>query len=47
MFYMVVWVVPQENLVVVVAVNAGTAAARVGSEEAVSAMVELVRKNQP
>ena len=47
MFYMVVWVVPQENLVVVVAVTAGTAAARVGSEEAVSAMVELVRKNQP
>ncbi len=46
MFYMVVWVVPEDNMVAVVAVNAASPAARIGSEEAVTALVGLLKKDR-
>ncbi len=46
MFYMVVWMVPEDNMVAVVAVNAASPAARVGSEEAVTTLVGLLKKNR-
>ncbi len=46
MFYIVVWVVPHENIAVVVAANAANGPAKAGCEDAAALLVERVRRSK-